>query len=72
MKQSTKLLSLLLALVMAFSCMTVVGSALKADVTINALQYDSVDDAIISAEQGATIILNYSYRPYTRIFVLAY
>ena len=59
MKQSTKLLSLLLALVMAFSCMTVVGSALKADVTINALQYDSVDDAIISAEQGATIILNY-------------
>ena len=59
MKQSTKLLSLLLALVMAFSCMTVIGSAYKADVTMDALQYDAVDDAIISAEQGATIILNY-------------
>ncbi len=47
MKQSTKLLSLLLALVMAFSCMTVIGSALKADVTRTTLQYDSVDDAII-------------------------
>ena len=44
---------------MAFSCMTVIGSARKEDVTIEALQYDSVDDAIISAEQGATIILNY-------------
>ena len=59
MKQSTKLLSLLLALVMAFSCMTVIGSALKSDVTKDKMEYDAVDDAIISAEQGATIILNY-------------
>ncbi len=47
MKQSTKLLSLLLALVMAFSCMAVIGNAYKADVTIDTLQYDAVDDAII-------------------------
>ena len=53
------MLSLLLALVMAFSCMTVVGSALKADVTKDKLDYDAVDDAIISSEQGATIILDY-------------
>ena len=66
-QQSTKLLSLLLALVMAFSCMTVIGSARKEDVTIEALQYDSVDDAIISAEQGATIILN--YLKITRVFL---
>ncbi len=59
MKQSTKLLSLVLALVMAFSCMAVIGSALKSDVTKDKMDYDAVDDAIISAEQGATIILNY-------------
>ncbi len=59
MKQSTKLLSLLFALVMAFSCMAVIGNAYKADVTMDKMQYDAVDDAIISAEQGATIILNY-------------
>ena len=41
MKQSTKLLSLVLALVMAFSCMAVIGNALKEDIAINALQYDA-------------------------------
>ena len=42
MKQSTKLLSLLLALMMAFSCMTVIGNAalVQSEVT-----YDSIDDA---------------------------
>ena len=59
MKQSTKLLSLLLALVMAFSCVAVIGSAKPGDVTKDKLTYDSVDDAIISSEQGATIILDY-------------
>jgi len=34
---------------------------------MDALQYDSVDDAIISAEQGATIILN--YLKITRVFL---
>ncbi|MBQ7115762.1 MAG: hypothetical protein IJN94_05050 [Clostridia bacterium] len=44
MKQSTKLLSLLLALIMAFSCMSVIGNAalVKAEVS-----YDSIDDAMI-------------------------
>ena len=44
MKQSTKLLSLLLALIMAFSCMSVIGNAalVKAEVA-----YDSIDDAMI-------------------------
>ena len=42
MKQSTKLLSLVLALVMAFSCMTVIGNAalVKSEVT-----WDNNDDA---------------------------
>ena len=42
MKQSTKLLSLVLALVMAFSCMTVIGNAalVKSEVT-----WDNIDDA---------------------------
>ena len=44
MKQSTKLLSLLLALIMAFSCMSVIGNAalVKSEVA-----YDSIDDAMI-------------------------
>ena len=44
MKQSTKLLSLVLALVMAFSCMTVIGNAALSD---NKVKYDSVDDAAL-------------------------
>ena len=40
-------------------CMTVIGSALKSEVQKDVMEYDAVDDAIISAEQGATIILNY-------------
>ncbi len=59
MKQSTKLLSLVLALIMAFSCLSVVGSAKPADLTQSNMTYDSVDDAIISGEIGATILLNY-------------
>lgn len=59
MKQSTKLLSMILALVMAFSCMTVIGSAVKEDVTKDKMTYDSVDDAILSAEQAATVLFNY-------------
>ena len=55
MKQSTKLLSLILALVMAFSCASVVGNAalVKSEV-----KYDSIDDAIISPEQVADIALD--------------
>ena len=52
MKQSTKLLSLVLALLMAFSCMSVIGSAtLVKDEVI----YDCIDDADLTYEQVADI-----------------
>lgn len=55
MKQSTKLLSLVLALVMAFSCMTVIGNAalVKTEVT-----WDRIDDAQLTAEQVANLALD--------------
>ncbi len=55
MKQSTKLLSLVLALVMAFSCMTVIGNAalVKSEVT-----WDNIDDANLTAEQVADLALD--------------
>ncbi len=55
MKQSTKLLSLVLALVMAFSCMTVIGNAalVKSEVT-----WDNIDDAQLTAEQVADLALD--------------
>ncbi len=58
MKQSTKLLSLVLALVMAFSCMTVIGNAalVKSEV-----KYDNIDDADLSAEQVADLALDLSH-----------
>ena len=54
MKQSTKLLSLVLALVMAFSCMTVIGNAflIKSEVS-----WDNIDDAALTAEQVADLAL---------------
>ena len=58
MKQSTKLLSLVLALVMAFSCMTVIGNAalVQSDV-----KYDNIDDADLTAEQVADLALDLSH-----------
>ena len=58
MKQSTKLLSLVLALVMAFSCMTVIGNAalVKSEVA-----WDNIDDANLSAEQVADLALDLSH-----------
>ncbi len=55
MKQSTKLLSLVLALIMAFSCMTVIGNAalVKSEVA-----YDSIDDAALAPEQVADMALD--------------
>ncbi len=55
MKQSTKLLSLVLALVMAFSCMTVIGNAalIKSEVT-----WDNIDDADLTPEQVADLALD--------------
>ena len=56
MKQSTKLLSLVLALVMAFSCMTVIGNAalIKSEVT-----WDNIDDADLTPEQVADLALDH-------------
>ena len=55
MKQSTKLLSLVLALVMAFGCMSVIGNAalVKGDV-----KWDTIDDADLSPEQVADLALD--------------
>ena len=58
MKQSTKLLSLVLALVMAFSCMTVIGNAalIKSEVI-----WDNIDDADLTPEQVADLALDLSH-----------
>ena len=55
MKQSTKLLSLVLALIMAFSCMTVIGNAMLVQ---SETDYDSIDDAALSPEQVADLALD--------------
>ena len=55
MKQSTKLLSLVLALLMAFSCMSVIGSAALVK---NEVAYDCIDDADLTYEQVADIALD--------------
>lgn len=55
MKQSTKLLSLVLALVMAFSFVTVIGNA---GLVEGQVSYDKVDDANLTPEQVATIIMD--------------
>ena len=47
MKQSTKLLSLVLALVMAFSCMTVIGNAAGTITSPSSVTYDSIDDGFV-------------------------
>ncbi len=55
MKQSTKLLCLVLSLIMAFSCLSVIGSAalVATDIT-----YDNIDDAALTYEQVSDIALN--------------
>ena len=55
MKQSTKLLSLVLALLMAFGCMSVIGNAalVKSEVS-----WDCIDDADLTAEQVADLALD--------------
>ena len=55
MKQSTKLLSLVLALLIAFSCMSVIGSAVLIKEEVS---YDIIDDADLSYEQVADIALD--------------
>ena len=55
MKQSTKLLSLVLAIVMAFSCASVAANAalVKSEVS-----WDNIDDAQLTAEQVADLALD--------------
>ena len=55
MKQSTKLLSLVLALIMAFSCMSVIGNAA---LDKNKVKYDTIDDAALTPEQVADIVMD--------------
>ncbi len=55
MKQSTKLLSLVLALIMAFSCMTVIGNA---SLVQSEVEWDSIDDSALTPEQVADLALD--------------
>ena len=55
MKQSTKLLSLVLALVMAFSCVSVIGNAVLVKTEV---KWDNIDDAKLTAEQVADLALD--------------
>ncbi len=55
MKQSTKLLSLVLAIIMAFSFMSVIGSAAKTIVK-DTMQYDSIDDAVLCQKKDMIFI----------------
>ncbi len=52
MKQSTKLLSLVLALLLAFSSLSVIGNAALVKGEIS---WDNIDDAALTAEQ---VLLN--------------
>lgn len=58
MKQSKKLLSIFLAMLMLLGTVSVVGSAAKGDFTKSTVQYDSIDNAKLSAEQVAGIVLD--------------
>ncbi len=62
MKQTTKLLSLILALVMAFSGLSVIGSAALEE---GSVAYDVIDDAQLTPEQGSVI---YQFRIKRLIF----
>ena len=57
MKQSTKLLSLVLALIMAFSCMTVIGNAMLVQ---SETDYDSID-AFLLTKKNCVFLYNFSY-----------
>ncbi len=55
MKQSTKLLCLVISLIMAFSCFSVIGSAA---LTQDSITYDNIDDAALTKEQVSTLALD--------------
>ena len=59
MKQSTKLLSLVLAIVMAFSCMTVIGNAAGTISGASSVTCDSIDDVFV--KNSALFLYIFSY-----------
>lgn len=58
MKQSTRLLSILLAMVMLIGVLSVGVSAEKIGLTKSAVAYDSIDDAVLTPQQVSTIIMD--------------
>ncbi len=61
MKQSTKLLSLLLAVIIAFSCMSVIGSAVLVPEEIS---YDSIDDFRVLSHNNWSLLTNIAVKLY--------
>ena len=70
MKQSTKLLSLVLALIMAFSCMSVIGNAVTTFTGPTQVAYDNIDDANLTAEQVILFICQNFFSKFIHIFLL--
>lgn len=58
MKQSKKLLSIFLAMLMLLGTVSVVGSAAKEEFSKSTITYDSIDNAALTAEQVADIVLD--------------
>ncbi|MBR6552664.1 MAG: hypothetical protein IKT89_07475, partial [Clostridia bacterium] len=58
MKQSKKLLSIFLAMLMLLGTVSVIGSAAKEEFNKSTINYDSIDNAALSAEQVADIVLD--------------
>ncbi len=58
MKQSTKLLCLVISLIMAFSCFSVIGSAA---LNKDSITYDNIDDAALTKEQVSNLALLLKY-----------
>ncbi len=57
-RQSFRLLSMLMALVMLFGALSVLASAEKFGLVKTAVTYDSVDDAVLTADQVATLVFD--------------
>ena len=58
MKQSKKLLSIFLAMLMLLGTVSVIANAAKAEVTKDSVAYDSMDNAALTADQVADLILD--------------
>ena len=58
MKQSKKILSIFLAMLMLLGTVSVIANAAKAEVTKDSVAYDSMDNAALTADQVADLILD--------------